>query len=88
MSCIFTVLLLDGSLTVCQKQRKQALRRYNQGAFIPRCSRDGSFAPVQCRKSYCYCVTKEGQKIPGSKTKLPLKPYCNGRDPQKGKEEN
>lgn len=82
--CITNVIFcVDGSLTKCQKQRKQALRLYNPRQFIPRCSPDGSFAPVQCRKTYCYCVTKEGQEIPGTKAKLPLRPYCNGRDPEK-----
>lgn len=35
------------------------------GLDIPVCSLDGFFAPVQCRGDKCYCVHKDGRRIPG-----------------------
>ncbi|KAK6181544.1 hypothetical protein SNE40_009375 [Patella caerulea] len=35
------------------------------GAQTFKCKPDGSFAPVQCQGSVCYCVDDEGTQLPG-----------------------
>ena len=36
--------------------------------FIPWCRADGSYSPVQCYGSYCYCVDRTGQEISNTRT--------------------
>ncbi|XP_044539643.1 thyroglobulin-like, partial [Gracilinanus agilis] len=55
----------------CEKQREQAqvfMRSLPAGSSlsVPSCSSDGSFLPVQCSDSGCYCVDSEGRAIPGT----------------------
>uniref|UniRef100_A0A5F8G4Q9 Thyroglobulin n=1 Tax=Monodelphis domestica TaxID=13616 RepID=A0A5F8G4Q9_MONDO len=55
----------------CEKQREWAqvfMRSLPAGSSlsVPSCSSDGSFLPVQCSDSGCYCVDSEGQTIPGT----------------------
>ncbi|XP_038634628.1 uncharacterized protein nid2a isoform X4 [Scyliorhinus canicula] len=40
------------------------------GVHIPECDEEGRFRPLQCHEStdYCWCVTENGQEIPGSRT--------------------
>ncbi|XP_026351166.3 thyroglobulin [Ursus arctos] len=59
--------------TECEKQR--ALMRILSGSlpagaslFVPSCSSEGHFLPVQCFNSECYCVDAEGQAIPGTRS--------------------
>ncbi|XP_036597527.1 LOW QUALITY PROTEIN: thyroglobulin [Trichosurus vulpecula] len=59
--------------TECEKQREQAqvlMRGLPAGASlpVPSCSSDGSFLPVQCSDSGCYCVNSEGRAIPRTET--------------------
>ncbi|CAE1176952.1 unnamed protein product [Acanthosepion pharaonis] len=49
----------------CNEERSKAMLKMLPGAFLPRCSADGSYAPVQCRGSVCKCVTKDGEEING-----------------------
>ncbi|XP_038842473.1 equistatin-like [Salvelinus namaycush] len=63
---------IDGIIqlkTPCERARDAALRR-PIGAFIPTCDDDGQYTPEQCSGStgYCWCVTRTGQKIPGTET--------------------
>lgn len=59
--------------TECEKQR--ALMQILSGSlpagaslFVPSCSSEGHFLPVQCFNSECYCVDAEGQAIPGTRS--------------------
>lgn len=49
------------------------------GAFVPRCSFDGAFEPLQCHgvTGECWCSDKEGRKIPGTIKKEPDMPKCD-----------
>lgn len=56
--------------TKCEKQREHLhLLQKSQPAgsdlFIPSCTREGNFLPVQCHGSNCFCVNSEGRIIPG-----------------------
>ncbi|XP_037369130.1 thyroglobulin [Talpa occidentalis] len=58
--------------TECQKQRAlmQTLSRSQPAGsslFVPSCTSEGHFLPVQCFNSECYCVDAEGQVIPGTR---------------------
>ena len=45
--------------------------------FIPWCRADGSYSPVQCYVSYCYCVNRNGQEISNTRTYIETgKPRC------------
>uniref|UniRef100_A0A8I3RWH6 Thyroglobulin n=1 Tax=Canis lupus familiaris TaxID=9615 RepID=A0A8I3RWH6_CANLF len=64
--------------TECEKQR--ALMRSLSGSlpagaslFVPSCTSEGHFLPVQCFNSECYCVDTNGQAIPGTRS-LPGEP--------------
>ncbi|XP_038838401.1 equistatin-like, partial [Salvelinus namaycush] len=55
--------------TPCERARDAALNG-PIGAFIPTCDAAGQYTPEQCSGStgYCWCVTRTGQKIPGTET--------------------
>ncbi|XP_022806051.1 uncharacterized protein LOC111343164 [Stylophora pistillata] len=64
-------------LTSCWRAYQDALRSYTIDKFIPWCRPDGSYSPVQCYRSYCYCVNKDGQEISDTRTfTVTGKPKC------------
>ncbi|XP_069321496.1 thyroglobulin [Eulemur rufifrons] len=59
--------------TECEKQRArmQSLmgsQPAGSSLFVPACTSEGHFLPVQCFNSECYCVDAEGQAIPGTRS--------------------
>uniref|UniRef100_A0A8C4FDB8 Thyroglobulin n=1 Tax=Catagonus wagneri TaxID=51154 RepID=A0A8C4FDB8_9CETA len=59
--------------TECEKQRArmQSLlgsQPAGSSLFVPSCTSEGHFLPVQCFSSECYCVDAEGQPIPGTRS--------------------
>ncbi|XP_032323561.1 thyroglobulin isoform X1 [Camelus ferus] len=59
--------------TECEKQRArmQSLlgsQPAGSSLFVPSCTREGHFLPVQCFNSECHCVDAEGQLIPGTRS--------------------
>ncbi|XP_067387679.1 thyroglobulin [Emydura macquarii macquarii] len=57
--------------TACEKQRGslQNLKRSQPAGsdlFIPSCTHEGDFLPVQCHGTNCICVDLEGRAIPGT----------------------
>ncbi|XP_020616993.1 nidogen-2-like [Orbicella faveolata] len=56
--------------TECEKERKKAQQQHRIGNYIPQCTADGSFVPVQCNGStgYCWCVDQDGNVFPGTMT--------------------
>ncbi|XP_030854643.1 SPARC-related modular calcium-binding protein 1 isoform X7 [Strongylocentrotus purpuratus] len=66
-------------LTKCQLERAQNLQQPDSSSlFVPQCNEDGSYAMIQCHKSfgYCWCVTEEGKPIAGSSVREG-NPTCN-----------
>ncbi|XP_049710027.1 thyroglobulin isoform X2 [Elephas maximus indicus] len=59
--------------TECEKQRAQmqslmGSQPAGSSLFVPSCTSEGHFLPVQCSNSECYCVDAEGQAIPGTRS--------------------
>ena len=50
------------------------------GAYVPRCSSDGNFAPIQCRGStgYCWCVDISDGKPLSAAVPPGQQPNCTG----------
>ncbi|OQR71256.1 SPARC-related modular calcium-binding protein 1-like [Tropilaelaps mercedesae] len=59
----------------CFAQQTQA--RLQKDVFIPTCTPDGEFSPVQCHSSGpCWCVDTLGKIVPGSTTTANKRPNC------------
>uniref|UniRef100_A0A8D0GVF9 Thyroglobulin n=1 Tax=Sphenodon punctatus TaxID=8508 RepID=A0A8D0GVF9_SPHPU len=61
--------------TACEKQRESLWRlKSSQPAgsdlFVPTCTEEGAFLPVQCHGTNCFCVDLEGRIIPGTGKKI------------------
>lgn len=61
--------------TQCEKQRAhlQSLsdsQPAGSSLFVPSCTSEGHFLPVQCFGSECYCVDADGQIIPETQSRL------------------
>ncbi|XP_074840896.1 thyroglobulin [Carettochelys insculpta] len=60
--------------TACEKQRTslQSLKQSQPAGsdlFVPSCTKEGDFLPVQCHGNSCICVDLEGRVIPGTTRK-------------------
>lgn len=73
--------------TQCQLQRERLQTalgprgpRPQVGAFIPQCDSDGNYVPQQCHGSTgeCWCVDRNGQEIPGTRTRPGSTPHQCG----------
>lgn len=65
------------AVTTCRRTYQDALRRDSMNRFVPWCRADGSYSPVQCFSSYCYCVNTNGQEISNTRTYIETgKPKC------------
>ncbi|XP_061576188.1 SPARC-related modular calcium-binding protein 1-like isoform X2 [Cololabis saira] len=85
--CINTLLRLaprahcaDPTLTKCQLARAQGLEaraRSSGSVFVPECSPEGNFLPLQCHSQagYCWCSTPDGKPV-SSTTVLQGIPNC------------
>ncbi|XP_025021113.1 thyroglobulin, partial [Python bivittatus] len=56
--------------TMCEKQRASLqllIRDQPAGSelFVPSCTEEGKFLPVQCHGKNCFCVSSEGIPVPG-----------------------
>lgn len=67
------------SLTSCQMEYQERLRNWLlPGPYIPQCSHQGQYEPMQCYESYCFCVNEHGVELVGSRVdKTEGKPNCN-----------
>lgn len=59
--------------TKCEKQRTSLqllLRDQPAGSqiFVPSCTKEGKFLPIQCHGKNCFCVNSEGIPVPGIST--------------------
>ncbi|XP_068135044.1 WAP four-disulfide core domain protein 8-like [Hyperolius riggenbachi] len=69
-------------LTKCQKEHQEAMGSNAVGRFVPDCDKDGNYKPLQCSSSsgYCWCVTSDGEKVPGTDTRPGRpEPNCENR---------
>lgn len=73
--------------TGCQQMQSAARRRAKslgdegRSVRIPRCSKDGSFEPIQCDNeinSSCWCVDEEGFELPGTRAPAAGMVNCTG----------
>lgn len=67
--------------TKCEKQRAQmqslaGSQPAGSSFFVPSCTLEGYFLPVQCFDSVCYCVDAEGQAIPGTQSTIGEPKQC------------
>eukprot|EP00070_Physeter_catodon_P049529 XP_028356423.1 thyroglobulin isoform X10 [Physeter catodon] len=67
--------------TECEKQRMRmqgllGSQPAGSSLFVPSCTSEGHFLPVQCFNSECYCVDAEGQPIPGTRSELGEPKQC------------
>ncbi|KAH0617426.1 hypothetical protein JD844_015619 [Phrynosoma platyrhinos] len=56
--------------TTCEKQRASLQRLKNSQPagselFVPSCTQEGQFLPLQCHGRNCFCVNSEGRTVPG-----------------------
>ncbi|KAI6228908.1 Thyroglobulin type-1 and Proteinase inhibitor I2 domain containing protein [Aphelenchoides fujianensis] len=63
----------------CQKQREQRGSARIHGGFVPECTADGKFRPLQCEPDgrSCFCVSTDGIEIPNSRATVPEQPKPN-----------
>ncbi|KAM7072493.1 thyroglobulin [Acridotheres tristis] len=67
--------------TECEKQRRD-LKNLKQSLpagsdlFIPSCTEDGDFLPLQCYGTNCFCVDLNGKTIPGIRGKAGKPMQC------------
>ncbi|KAF1574458.1 Thyroglobulin, partial [Eudyptes moseleyi] len=67
--------------TDCEKQRRN-LQNLKQSLpagsdlFIPSCTEDGDFLPLQCHGTNCFCVDLNGKTIPGIRGKAGKPMQC------------
>nr|XP_054758295.1 papilin-like [Lytechinus pictus] len=59
-------------LTICQIHQQESLATSGEAEnrYIPECTSDGSYAPIQCYEGqarYCWCVNEAGEEIPGTR---------------------
>ncbi|KAJ7381019.1 hypothetical protein OS493_004614 [Desmophyllum pertusum] len=64
------------NLTKCQEEIQSALDKLASGppllgAFVPKCKPDGHYEDQQCHEMYCWCVGKNGLKLPGTTVRGP-----------------
>ncbi|CAH1274403.1 OLFM3 [Branchiostoma lanceolatum] len=76
----------------CRDARRRALRLFwynfttaDEVSYIPTCTADGKFFPMQCygASGYCFCVDESGKEIPGTVSEPGARPVCSGVDDAK-----
>ncbi|KAL5009986.1 hypothetical protein ScPMuIL_012291 [Solemya velum] len=71
-TCKF-LLLSKRTVETCAEKKASLMSRFHGnllGFSPPRCEDDGSYSAYQCQGSSCYCVSSEGETIPGYSTEL------------------
>lgn len=61
----------------CWTEYLSALRSSRRSRRLPWCLTNGDYNLMQCHGSFCYCVTKDGTDVPGTKLSIFAgKPNC------------
>lgn len=63
--------------TPCQRRFEKAFSVRSYDKYIPHCTPDGKFFPVQCDASECFCVDQQGAEIKNTTRLLPEFPSCD-----------
>nr|XP_042906675.1 testican-2 [Parasteatoda tepidariorum] len=63
-------------VTACRVQRKMAKDSGDPKEFVPKCTKDGDYASIQCRQGWCWCADKSGNSLTKSQKS---KPDCNAQ---------
>ena len=72
------VLSVGKPQTPCQEQYQKAYYTAPSGdRYIPHCTPDGKYFPVQCDASVCFCVDQQGTEIKKTAKLLPEFPSCD-----------
>lgn len=62
---------LAAALTPCQREYQDRLRSWLlPGPYIPQCTYEGKYEPVQCQGFYCYCVNEHGVELVDSRVDI------------------
>ncbi|XP_019645574.1 PREDICTED: uncharacterized protein LOC109486261 isoform X5 [Branchiostoma belcheri] len=69
----------DGGETKCTQDRLEAKASGLIGQYVPQCTEDGRYRPLQCHAStgYCWCVDELGETIEGTKAGRGMVPSCD-----------
>ncbi|XP_066299199.1 uncharacterized protein [Branchiostoma lanceolatum] len=69
----------DGGETKCMQARLEAQAKALIGQYVPQCTEDGRYRPLQCHAStgYCWCVDELGTTIEGTKAGRGMIPHCD-----------
>ncbi|KAI8480869.1 hypothetical protein Bbelb_413830 [Branchiostoma belcheri] len=69
----------DGGETKCTQDRLEAKASGLIGQYVPQCTEDGRYRPLQCHAStgYCWCVDELGETIEGTKAGRGIVPSCD-----------
>uniref|UniRef100_A0A671VLG3 Nidogen 1 n=1 Tax=Sparus aurata TaxID=8175 RepID=A0A671VLG3_SPAAU len=53
------------------------------GQYVPTCDENGAYEPMQCHSStgHCWCVDRNGQEIPGTRSGPGSRPMCESHSP-------
>ncbi|XP_078573939.1 uncharacterized protein LOC144860543 isoform X13 [Branchiostoma floridae x Branchiostoma japonicum] len=70
--------ILEGE-TKCRQARLEAQASAMIGRYVPQCTEDGRYRPLQCHSStgYCWCVDELGETIEGTKAGPGMVPSCD-----------
>ncbi|XP_035699387.1 uncharacterized protein LOC118432016 isoform X2 [Branchiostoma floridae] len=65
--------------TKCRQARLEAQASAMIGRYVPQCTEDGRYRPLQCHSStgYCWCVDELGETIEGTKAGPGMVPSCD-----------
>ncbi|XP_078657513.1 uncharacterized protein LOC144903355 isoform X9 [Branchiostoma floridae x Branchiostoma belcheri] len=65
--------------TKCTQDRLEAKASGLIGQYVPQCTEDGRYRPLQCHAStgYCWCVDELGETIEGTKAGRGIVPSCD-----------
>uniref|UniRef100_A0A4W3I970 Nidogen 1 n=1 Tax=Callorhinchus milii TaxID=7868 RepID=A0A4W3I970_CALMI len=85
-TCLFVLLqkkIGSEGATQCERHRDSVLeipepRGPRPTRYIPQCDGNGNYIPTQCHQSttICWCVDKNGEEIPGTRTHPGIRPPC------------
>ena len=77
MTDTFIINITGKPQTPCQRDYEKAFSVAVYDGYIPHCTPDGKYFPVQCSASECFCVDQQGIEIKNTTKLLPEFPSCD-----------